>query len=357
MKRFKTFITESKIKAEDYEASIVMGFYELTNRPITGDPSKFGISQKVFDAINNSAAAKDAGIKIAESLLAQYPDLKNKDAEQYGRAKATLTPFWKSFGAKDITPKTDVLIGTMRFSVKIGLAQLMSGGKDESTATFEAAISKSQPDLTSSPQYKKVVNVMEGFVKNTLAPGQLRPIIKAGDNPIVNAAEKAHKSAMSELGKMFEQSDSFKIEFAREAMSGFSKFGEKSNAAAEYMLVATASGDRTVIHSVYDDNYCTKIANAMTLSARFKTASRKLKGKKTGEYNFWSVIGLIVDSMQESNHIGGNILNEANLLNIAKNWISKTWNRATSFFKGGINKLTKFLGAEPEIKHKNEIEF
>ena len=357
MKKFKSFITEAKIKAEDYEAAIVMGFYELTDRPITSDPENFGISKKVFDAINNTPQAKEAGVKIAESLLREYPSLKSKNAEQYGRAKASLTPFWSSFGAKDITPKTDILIGDMRISLKIGLAQLMSGGKSESTATFEAAVLKSQPSLKTSPQYKRVVNVMEGFVKNTLAPGQLRPIIKAGNNPVVNAAEAAHKSAMKELSAMFEQSESFKIEFAREAMSGFSKFGEKSNAAAEFMLVASPDGNRVAIHSVYDDKYCTKIANAMQLSARFKSASRKIKGKKTGEYNFWSVIGLIVDSMQESNQESGEELNEVNILKKVKSWVSKTWNNAHRFFTGGIKKLTNFLGAEPELKHKNKIEF
>ena len=60
----------------------------------------------------------------------------------------------------------------MRFSVKIGLAQLMSGGKAESTATFEAAVKNSSKELKKSPQYGKVVDVLEGFVKNTLAPTQ-----------------------------------------------------------------------------------------------------------------------------------------------------------------------------------------
>lgn len=355
--RFKQYLTEA-LKAEDYEASIVMGFYELTGRPITSNPSKYGISDKVFKSINETPVAKEAGRRIAEAVLKKFPELKNKEAEQYGRAKATLTAFWKSHGAGDITPKTDVLIGDKRFSVKIGLAQLMSGGKAESTATFEAAVKNSNPDLVKSEQYKRTTEVLEGFVKSTLAPTQLRPLIKSGTNEIVNKAEAAHKDAMVELGRLFDESISFKVEFAREAMSGFEKFGKDSNAAAEWMLVASADGGKVVMHSVYDDDYCLKIANAMRLQARFKTSSRKIKGKKTGEYNFWSVISLIVDSMQEDKTVTeSQDLHELKVFQSVKNFMRNTWTKVTGFFKKGVSQLKNFLGAEPDISVKSKIRF
>ena len=362
--KFNTYLTES-LKAEDYEASIVMGFYELTDRPIT-DPAKHGITPKIFTAIQDSPIALGAGRNIARYVLSKYPDLKNKNAEQYGRAKASLTPFWKSHGGTDITPKTDVLSGDMRFSVKIGLAQLMSGGKSESTATFEAAVKNSNTDLSKSPQYKKTTDVLEGFVKNTLAPTKIRPLIKSGTNEVVNRAEKAHKDCMKELGALFKESKSFKIEFAKEAMSGYEKFGQDSPAASEYMLVATADGSKVSIHSIDDDDYCLKIANAMRLQARFKTSQRTLTALKsptnkkggTGEYNFWSVISLIVDSMQGSDDINESIeLQELKLLKTIRGWMSNTWRKVTTFLKGGILKLKKFLGVEADIQHKDKINF
>ena len=363
--KFNTFLTEG-LKAEDYEASIVMGFYELTGRPIVDNPLKFGITDKVFATIQKNPNAQDAGRKIAEAVLKQYPALKNKNAEQYGRAKATLTDFWRSQGATDITPKTDVLIGDMRFSVKIGLAQLMSGGKAESTATFEAATKNSNPELKKSPQYKKTTDVLEGFVKSTLAPSKLRPLIKSGTNEVVNKAERAHKDCMEELGKLFNESKSFKVEFAREAMSGYEKFGKTSNAAAEFMLVASADGSQVKIHSVDDDKYCLKIANAMKLQARFKTSQRTLASMKsptnkkggTGEYNFWSVISLIVDSMQDSEDLNESIeLQEIKLLKVIRGWVTKTWRKVTAFFKGGLIKLKKFLGVQPDPSFNNKIKF
>ena len=249
------FLTEAKLKAEDYEAAIVMGFYTITKR-VMESTENYGIKQSLYDKIENTPSAKKAGELIATKILKDYPQLKNKKAEVFGRAKSSLTDFWKSYGASDTTPKTDVKIGDKNFSVKIGLAQLMSGGKAESTATFQAAVKNSNPDLVKSPQYKKTTQVLEGFVKNTLAPSQLRPLIKSGTDKVVNAAEKAHKDCMSELGKLFNESESFKVEFAKEAMSGYEKFGKNNPASADLMLVATADGGKTVIQDVNDDAYC-----------------------------------------------------------------------------------------------------
>ena len=343
------FLTEAKLKAEDYEAAIVMGFYTITKR-VMESTENYGIKQSLYDKIENTPSAKKAGELIATKILKDYPQLKHKKAEVFGRAKSNLTDFWKSYGGSDTTPKTDIKIGDKNFSVKIGLAQLMSGGKAESTATFQAAVKNSNPDLVKSPQYKKTTQVLEGFVKNTLAPSQLRPLIKSGTDKVVNAAEKAHKDCMSELGKLFNESESFKVEFAKEAMSGYEKFGKNNPASADLMLVATADGGKTVIQDVNDDAYCLKIANAMRLQARFKTSSRKIKGVKTGEYNYWSVVSLIVNSMSEELESGEKeMLIEINILNKVKSFVSKTWSKVTNFFKKGLRQLTSFLGAIPDI--------
>ena len=359
------FLTEAKLKAEDYEAAIVMGFYTVTKR-VMESTEDYGIKQQLYDKIENTPSAKKAGELIATKILKDYPQLKNKKAEVFGRAKSSLTDFWKSYGASDTTPKTDVKIGDKNFSVKIGLAQLMSGGKAESTATFQAAVKNSNSDLVKSPQYKKTNQVLEGFVKNTLAPSKIRPLIKAGTNKVVNAAEKAHKDCMKELGNLFNQSKEFKIEFAREAMSGYEKFGKSSPASADLMLVSTADGGKVEIHDVNDDSYCEKIATAMKLQTRFKTAQRTKKelvsptNEKggTGEYFFWSVISLIVDSMtEELNTNEKETLVEFNILNKVKSFVSKTWSKVTNFFKKGLRQLTSFLGAIPDIRVKRNVKF
>lgn len=359
MQNFKTFLSEA-LKAEDYEAAIVMGWYELHDRELD---NKSGIASKTIATLEKNPHALEAGRKIAEYILKNHSNLAGAQAEQYGRASTKLTKFWTSYGASNKTPKTDILIGNMRFSLKIGMAQLMSGGKAESMATFYAALKNSQQTLANDPQFQKVNQILEGFVEASLAPGQLRGIIKSGENEVVNAGEAAHKQCMAEMGKLFDQSREFKIAFAREAMSGFEKFGENADAAAEYMLVASHDGTSVKIKSVYDDDYCAQIADKMKLQARFKTSSRKLKGVKTGEYNFWSVISLIVDAMDEDiqAYNDGEILTEIkffrNLTNKVKGFLSKTWSKASAFFKKGAFAMMKFLGAEPDVQVKKDITF
>lgn len=360
MEKFKSFLSEGKLKAEDYEAAIVIGFYEIQGKKAT--PAQMGITDSVYKTIQANPVAMETGKRVATFLLKKYPNLKGKKAEQYGRAKSSLTPFWKSHGGSDTTPKTDILIGDMRISLKIGLAQLMSGGKAESTATFYAAVNESSNKLVKDPQFQKTKDILEGFVTNTLAPSQLRPLIKSGENEVVNKGEKAHKDAMKELGLLFENNRDFKIAFAREAMSGFQKYGKDSASAAEWMLVSTHDGKNIQLHSVEDDGYCERIADKMRLQARFKTSSRKLKGDKTGEYNFWSVISLIVDAMDESfeEHEDLEMISEVNLAKIArkvKNKVSSAWSNITKFFKQGVRRVISFLGLEPDIKTNKKVKF
>ncbi len=351
MKGFKTHLTEA-IKAEDFEAAIVIGWHEITGQQI--NPEAAGISQKVYDSIMAQPQYVDAGKKIAQSIKSHFKLGDKVKAEQYGRAKSSLTLFWSGHGATDTTPKTDILIGDKRLSLKIGMAQLMSGGKAESTATFYAAMEKA--NVSKSPQLKKVLGIFDDFVTAQLAPSQLRPIIKAGNNPVVNRGEAAHKQIMNELGILFEQNEKFKIEFAREAMSGFVKYGETSNSAAEFMVVSDHNGSSTKITSVYDDAYCKKIADAMKLQARFKTSSRKLKGVKTGEYNFWSVISLIVDAkLKEEVELEEGMFR--NVISRLKGKIGQGIKKARSFISGKVSNVMSFFQADPDIKVNTKINF
>jgi hypothetical protein len=92
----------------------------------------------------------------------------------------------------------------------------------------------------------------------------------------------------------------------------------------------------------------------MKLQARFKTSSRKLKGVKTGEYNFWSVVSLIVDAM------GSDSLQEG-MFDAVKGKLKriglKILNSVKKFILRGPINMFKFLGAEPDVKVSTRINF
>ena len=97
---YKRMLTEA-LKAEDYEAAIVMGWYELHERELD---NKSGINAKVVETIKKNPAAQEAGRKIANYILKNNPSLAGADAEQYGRASTKLTSFWTLYGATNKTP-------------------------------------------------------------------------------------------------------------------------------------------------------------------------------------------------------------------------------------------------------------
>lgn len=360
MKTFKKYLSEAtKLKAEDFEASIVIGWYVINDRDY--NINDIGVSSAQMSLLEDSPEVLEAGKRIAEFVLKNTSAKSSDKAEVFGRATTSLTPFWKKYGATNKTPKTDILIGNLRLSLKIGNAQLMSGGRAESLATFNAALEESK-GLEKNPQVKKVTDIIESFVERGLAPGKVASLIGSGENEIIDNGEAAHKMAMEELGNLFEESEEFKIQFAREAMSGFKKFGEDSLAAAEYMLVSTHDGRNVQIHSVYDNNYCKSIAEKMRLQARFKSSSRKLKGKKTGEYNFWSVISLIVNAMDEMPvEESYQQLDEFKAFKKAANFLKKKLSpivkRVKAIFRSGIKSIVDFIGADPSISINNKIDF
>jgi len=338
-------------KAEDFEAAIVYGWHVLQEKDF---------SHPVVDKYDD---LKQAGQNIADKLWDKYPSLRNSTAEVYGRTKTSVTSKWKSYGASNPTPKTDIKIGNMNFSLKIGNAQLMSGGQSESLATFMTALEKSDKSLVETKEFKDAKVVLDSFITRGLAPSNIAPLIQSGENELVNQGEKAHKECMNKLGVLFEKSPKFKIEFAREAMSGYEKFGKGNGAAADWMLVSDHKGSFISIHDVNDDSYCEYIANKMRLQARFKSSSRKVNKVKTGEYNFWSVISLIVNvTKEETNKLAQGLLTEAQFLdNIVKkvgNFVNKIWSKITNFFSSSTRNMLKFLGADaPEITINNNIKF
>ena len=363
MIKFQSYLAEGALKAEDYEAAIVMGFHEITGQELDIEGS--GIGKKTYDTIQSNPAAKEAGNKIAIAVKNHFK-LGNVKAEQFGRAKSTLTDFWKSHGATDTTPKTDILIGDKRLSLKIGIAQLMSGGKAESLATFYAAVDDVGESIKKDENYKLTEDVINSFITSTTAKGQIRPLIKSGENPVINQAEAAHKSAMKVLGNLFANNREFKIAFAREAMSGFKKYGKNSNSAAEFMLVANHDGTSVSIHSVYDDDYCAKIADAAKLQVRFKTSQKVAKSAvtpsnpkgKTGMYSFWSVTSLIVNAMSESVDKEGQSLNEIAMLGRAKKAVVGFVSRIFKSIKRSASKFLKFvIGEEKPTITTRKIKF
>ena len=107
----------------------------------------FEMEKVIVDAANGK---KEKSTLIPNSVEVGNKIVKSLNLKGSGKFPANIyqaTEEWNSYfpdGAKGstLTPKTDIIVGGKRISVKTGNAQLMSGGKPEAMATFYTAAKK-----------------------------------------------------------------------------------------------------------------------------------------------------------------------------------------------------------------------
>ena len=144
-------------------------------------------------AIKTVEYLKDKGLKgKAEHLTSYYP----------------TTDYWKDIlkGSKTSSSKTDIKIGDARISLKVGSAQLMSGGKQESNATLYAVASK----LKHKEAVDKISNIINNFVKG-IAEDTIGKARKYDD--LIKKGDDIHKQLNEALTNLFNSDNSFKIAF------------------------------------------------------------------------------------------------------------------------------------------------
>ena len=266
------------------------------------------------------------------------------------------------------TPKTDLIIGNKRISLKTGKgAQLMSGGKSEATATFYAAC------RTGNIPIDGAIKTLEGYFKEMMSTtmpdvkGNAAELVKNKKSELINKTNEIHQRFKKDLRTTFARNPKFAYAFTYEAMTGVQKFGGKSPAAAQYFLVTPWSGDPADIHDAFrDKGYVKKIASQVVPEARFKSTSQRLRDprtgatKKTGFYSIYSAVGLGIKNMTEQlESLEGEILSEALFDKIRKIWskfknyMKRVWEQAKRWIGNNWQRLIQFLGLEPVIMFNN----
>lgn len=305
----------------------------------------------------------EAGRKIVDYLKSK--GIKGAKAQKLVTSGINVTSDWSEFWKPDSvpgstkTPKTDIIIGNNRISLKMGDSQLMSGGKNESRATFYAAASKmkSLDDELLEPIWVKLNNL----AKSSLTQGKVDAAIKSGSDPIVTEANKVNNEVKELMKSLFANNKEFRRNFVREAMTGEVKFGPTSKAYAEYVLSSDHNGNTPALHDVDNNTFLDKVASKTTVTVRFKSTSEKSKGQKTGQYRYWSVVSLIVNKLQEefSAH-EGSMLTEgiiSNIWNKVKQFAITLFNKIYEFLKKSVKNIIDFFDLEPVITFNNIIDF
>ena len=360
MKSFKGYINESILlneadteAAKDMEAVIVSaaGGPKFTSALI---PNSDEVGKRIVDKLKLSGNA--------------YMPQNRYKASQYWHDK--FKPDKIAAGSPTLTPKTDIVIGKKKISVKTGPAQLMGGARGEARATFYTALEK-------SGSKSDAVTLLETHI-NALLPStdmtqydikgnktQLRQAGKFAETEILKRADDAHHAFKKDFREAFIQSKTFAREFAFEAMTGKAKFGGNEGT-ADYFLVTDFAGNKPILHQVTKSSaaYVTKLMPYINPDVTFKSNQKETsKGgikTKTGYYTFWSAVKLYVH-MAEEEIKNADLLTE-NVIDVIKRafakaitWIKNLFKEIYKVVKKSYKNLLVFMDMEP-IVSANGIE-
>ena len=277
VENLETINEEVKGKATLFESALIKAWYELKGKevPEGNVPTK------------DLAALTTEMIEDAKDILKQTKLTGGSEAYQLGSASAGLSSFWKSHGAVNTTPKTDIIIDGKKISLKVGPSQLMSGAGKELTATFYAAL-KNTPGVQKELIDDITNSIKDVFVNGTTKQGNVSQAKKAGDDPILNKAVEEMGKLKVKVADFLEKNKEFQTAFAYEAATGEEKFGGNEGT-ANYIL-SISSNYKNGILTPINKNYASKIASKMKLDINMKSGSQKIKGIKTGKYNYYTVL-------------------------------------------------------------------
>ena len=305
-------------------------------------------------------------------------DLKLTGTGKFPNNSYSASSDWNNYfpgGAKGstLTPKTDLIIGNKKISLKTGAARLMSGGANEATATFYTAAAKS--GVTGDAWFQSLSTHMDNLLPSTNMQqmgikGNKTELKKAGkfaSIQILKQADDAHKAFTSDFKNAF-SNKAFAEAFTFEAMTGDTKFGG-SDGTAEYFLVTDYEGNAEIHNAFSDKSYVNKIAAQVNPSVVFKSSQNvrsQLKSPTntkggTGYYTFWSAVGLTIDMMTEEMVAEGLLLNEGifdfvkRVFNKVKNWWRNFWSNVKKQIGGRLEDLLAFMTLEPKVRFRNNV--
>jgi hypothetical protein len=314
-----------------------------------------------------------------------------------GQSNAKVSSFWtrETDKATDVS-KTDVKISGHHASVKGPQAQLMSGKKKETKATILAAAEASgrgenlrRELLQATDKFVETTSVGQEMTTNALKKLTPEEAKKTGNEQAKKIVE-TQQELKDEVKKAF--TDAFKdqnvaYEFAKEAMTGWEKFGGKSikqankagdtTGEATHMLVWNYNMDRVMFKKI-DKSIINHSAKNMAINPSFKSNSVKLVGAKTPTnpkgkvgYSIFQALrieteqlidkqGEFINQANEQVKIAGNQLNEGLITEIDfKGIASKVWNwlknKFTELWNWFVEKIKAFRDKIKELLDNSPI--
>ena len=275
----------SNPSGEDWEAVIAVAVNKINGHKGWNTGAEWKRAQKFWGDWERQAMLLGADF---------IKKLKVDKLEQLGGSTRPRSQEWRDAGAKNETPKTDLIDITNHHNIslkKAGGSQLLSAGKNETIATVQAAMSM----FTESPAGKKVVTTLLADIEEKMITMQEKGTIGAvnaladqdpktlskDDLARIADVEQGQVNAVyltTALQSMFNDSPEMKKFFCWEAATGTTKFSTSPDAIADIM--ATFKDTGTLQHTLVLDtpsNAGNKLASGNDFYVSFKTGGGNAK--------------------------------------------------------------------------------
>jgi|TARA_B110000438_G_C15720929_1_gene609781 hypothetical protein len=347
----------------------------------------FEMEAALVAAANNDKKAKfkDPEVTVAGAMKVLKRE-KISGKGKFPENRYDVTTEWASFFDGKVpsstkTPKTDIIIGKNRISLKTGNAQLMSGQRPEANATFFAAM-KSVDSTTLLKKIEKEIGQLKTSFKLTdkkgkQVHGNKSDLVGTAKGKVFEEIDEFHTKFKNDLRKAFKQNSAFAEEFTFEAMTGMQKFGNNVGTADSF-LITNKAGSKSAFHKVKSasDKYVKKIASQVKPDVKFKSSSVKGSANKSGNkvYSFWATVGLGVkmvldegfEQIEKEMLAEGFVDRVGDYYNKIKDKVGKLFNKFISFIMekfaqakewigDNFKRLMEYMDYEPIVSHGNNI--
>jgi hypothetical protein len=387
MKGFKKFLTESNTAAELFEDVIVVCYNIITDNPsFPVFKQKIQKSKEVKLWLNKQTGLKEDPYKKLfdfSTNLVEKTGWRGDGDSSISKTSPAVSTYWLEVtGKKTSEPKTDLILGKDKISVKSGTATILSGGQKESTAIFETAVVSSGV-YTKSDIVQNILEDLDGFSETIRSYGSTMGIVGLKDTPksrlsdknkkakeAIDKMEEINAGIVSDLKNIFEKSDSIRKHFVFEGLTGNEKFGgnvmnwgsSNPQGAANKLLVW--SNDLNTIHyhtlTTPNSRIVDKIAKQLNIRVRAKARPRKQTKsgiKKTVGYDIKQTIHMeLTKAIKESTQLTSGYITEGIIDKVKGIWntfinkISGMIKTAKDFIQGGFQNLMEYLGIEFEVQ-------
>jgi hypothetical protein len=244
------------------------------------------MEKRIVDAWNEGT--DDEGlIKIIQYLKEQGVT----GSAHHMKGMFPVTDKWKEYHPGKINksyPKTDLIIGSHRISLKTGKKYHIAGSrKNESIAIFYAAVELGNIDIKN-----KLVKKLEVGLHSLIKKGTIFDTVKnsRGKDKKLDEAGRIQKEVQLILDDTFSNNEKLKYYYIYELISGTTKFGLTSPARATHVLNVNYDGSDTKLNSVDNPSYIKEVMSKCKFNISFESQSRKTKKALPGEREWKTTI-------------------------------------------------------------------